>query len=482
MSVSVVISRLVEIFDHLLLFAQNEVGKTEMRIEAVLLLCCKGSFTVKGSLHPMIPMSEEITVSEPVGEQADPQREDGCCRAGDHGRTKRDSGTNRDSSRRRFLSLVAGSTAVSLAGCQGDQSSDDSDQSEERNQTDDRQRTDTTGREFDPFDEAMNGYIDDLDIPGGVLGVARNGEVVLQRGYGWVDDATDTETPPDALARIASISKSLTKAAVGELAANGRLSPADSAIDYLDIEPPDGAPADERFGDITIQQLVDHESGLPASRVPDDPAFRPRQVADTLDLDTPPDSGDFVRYLLDRPLAYEPGTDSRYSNSGYAVLGHVVAGAADQPYHRYLEEAVLPAPADIGLARTDPDEREPRELSYHSAATAPTALSPDSDREVPLPDGGFLVEMLGGAGGHYSSTRALLAFMQEYWIYFGRPRSESVPVDDPAAIGSLPGSYAVAFHQGPVDVVALFNRRVPGQSDQIIDRLRTAVGEIDWPR
>jgi CubicO group peptidase (beta-lactamase class C family) len=412
------------------------------------------------------------------------------------------SSTGEARSRRRFLQTTACASAALLAGCLdgsgGDgqpadepEGNDSGDGNENPGNTDpgagsgidaEIPVTGTDVPALRPLDEAMIGYMTDLGVEGGALGVARNGEVVLRRGYGWADDPETTATPPDALVRIASISKTLTKAAVYELEASGRLSRADRALDHLPIEPPGGEPADERFAEVTVQQLLDHEGGLPRSRAPDDPVFRPRQVADALGLDAPPDSADFVRYLLDRPLAYEPGTDSRYSNSGYAVLGHVVAGAAGHPYQSYLEEAVLPAPEDIGIARTDPDERPPREVAYHSPATAPTALDLDSDREVPLPDGGFLVEMLGGAGGHYGSTSALLAFMDEYWVFFGQPRSASVPVEDPAALGSLPGSYAVAFHQGPVDVVALFNRRVPSRSEGILTRLRTAVEEIEeWP-
>jgi CubicO group peptidase (beta-lactamase class C family) len=338
--------------------------------------------------------------------------------------------------------------------------------------------TGETVSELSPLDEAMSGYMSDLGIEGGALGLARNGEVIFERGYGWSDDTRTTAVLPDALFRIGSLSKSLTRATLYELETNDELSGPDRALDHLDIKPPAGEPHDERFADITVEQLIQHQGGLPGSHTEGDPVFLPRLVAHDLDIDSPPDSEDMVRYLLDQSLAYEPGTDTRYSNAGYVVLGHIIESVTGQSYQSYLETAVLPEPADVGLARTDPADREPREVDYHAPGTARTALDLDSEREVPYPDGGFLVELLGAAGGHYSSTRALLAFMNEYWIFFGEPRNVDVP-KEPRALGSLPGSYAAAFHRDGVDVVALFNRRRSERSEEIFDRLHGALDNIE---
>lgn len=407
-------------------------------------------------------------------------------------------------SRRRALQLASVGT-VALAGCLGD--GDDDEPDEEQTDGDDAGESDEanpgietelpiTGQQVPAlagFDETMVSFIEEFEIGAGALGVARDGEVVLERGYGWADEAETTETAPDSFFRIGSISKSLTRAAVYELVEGSELSYEEPVLPLLSVDPPGGEPADERFGEITVRDLVDHRAGLTPSRNPEfeDPVFVPRAVADHLDLDSPPTTGDFVRYLLDQKLEYDPGTPGEaltfdpYSNAGYVVLTHIVESVTGQSYQSYLESTVLPAPEEVGVARAAPAQRHPREVSYHSPRQYPTALDPDSDGEVPWADGGFLLEPIAGAGGHYASTRGLLAFMQEYWAFFGEPRANEVDVDSPAALGSLPGTLALAYHYDDnTEIVALFNRRPANPQEwggilQSLDRAGAAVEE--WP-
>ena len=50
-----------------------------------------------------------------------------------------------------------------------------------------------------------------------------------------------------------------------------------------------------------------------------------------------------VRYSLGRPLEYAPGTQARYSNAGYVVLGEIVAHLGGPPYEEYVTRQVLAA-------------------------------------------------------------------------------------------------------------------------------------------
>jgi N-acyl-D-amino-acid deacylase len=65
-----------------------------------------------------------------------------------------------------------------------------------------------------PFDDEMLAYMRARHIPGGALAVSRGGKLVLSRGYGWADKEARVQVAPDALFRIASISKPITSAAV----------------------------------------------------------------------------------------------------------------------------------------------------------------------------------------------------------------------------------------------------------------------------
>ena len=343
------------------------------------------------------------------------------------------------------------------------------------------------------FDETMVSFMEEFEIDAGALGVARDGEVVLERGYGWADEAETTQTAPDSFFRIGSISKSLTRAAVYELVEGGELSYEEPVLSLLAVEPSGGEPADERFSEITVRDLVDHRAGLTPSGNPEfeDPVFAPRAVANHLNRDSPPTTEDFVQYLLDQELVYDPGTPAEeltfnpYSNAGYVVLTHAIESVTSQSYQSYLESTVLPAPDEVGVARADPTQRHPREVSYHSPRQYPTALDPDSDEEVPWADGGFLLEPMAGAGGHYASTKGLLAFMRQYWVFFGEPRANEVDTDSPAALGSLPGTLALAYHYDDnTEIVALFNRRPanPREWSGILRSLDAAGAAVEeWP-
>ena len=68
-----------------------------------------------------------------------------------------------------------------------------------------------------------------------------------------------------------------------------------------------------------------------------------------------------VRLVADRPLEFEPGSETEYSNTGYQVLGLVVEAVTQQPLAQALQDRVF-APlhmADTSLGRGGPpDERD----------------------------------------------------------------------------------------------------------------------------
>lgn len=420
--------------------------------------------------------------------------------------------------RRSVVKLAAGTIPLVLAGCLSDdgEATDDgpeTDGADEVDGTDDgavtdppddgdddpHRERDDTGRDDNgdgdpelpvtgeavpalaPLDEAMLEYMDNLDLTAGALGVVRDGELVLERGYGWADADRTAATPPDALFRIGSISKTFTSAAIHRLVREDELDYDDAVLSLLDVDPPSGDPDDDRFDEITVQHLLDHRGGLTPAGTPEDPVFDIRGIVEIFELDRRPTREDVIRYILDRPLETDPGSAEAYSNAGFVLLGGVIETVSDTGYQAYLEEHILPATDDIGVASADPDDRHPREVHYRSRETVPTALAPGSDEEVPIADGGFLLAPIAPAGGHYAATHALLSFMQEYWVFTGEPRSDEA--FDLAAAGSIPGTFAFAHQRSDgIDLVCLFNGRDLVASGRIADRLDAAIEDVDeWP-
>lgn len=174
-------------------------------------------------------------------------------------------------------------------------------------------------RQPDPLAGAMHEYLSraaGAGFSGSVL-VARGGDVVLHRAYGWADP--DGGVPVDTAMPfyVASLSKGFTAAAILRLEMEGRLSTAESIAQWLP-----GVPQDKRG--ITLHHLLTHTSGVR------DPADGPALGRDA-----------FVAAVLALPARSAPGERYGYSNTGYSLLAAVVEIASGRPFAEYLRDAVF---------------------------------------------------------------------------------------------------------------------------------------------
>src|SRR5207253_2962839 len=60
-----------------------------------------------------------------------------------------------------------------------------------------------------------------------------------------------------------------------------------------------------------------------------------------------------IAFTMRVPLDFDPGTDSKYSNFGYIVLGEVIATVSGRPYEEYVRDEVL-KPMGVSQARLHP--------------------------------------------------------------------------------------------------------------------------------
>jgi CubicO group peptidase (beta-lactamase class C family) len=192
------------------------------------------------------------------------------------------------------------------------------------------------GAGLEGLDRAVLRVMQEHHIPGASLAVARNGALVLAKGYGWADEKAREPVRPRTLFALASVSKSLTAATVLKLADLGRLDLDARAFDFLsDLEPLTGEKADPRLKSITVRQLLIHAGGWDRRKSGDPNGFSDR-VAAKMGVSPPIGPRQLARYMLGRPLDFDPGTESQYSNFGYIVLGLVIEKVTGKPY----EEAV----------------------------------------------------------------------------------------------------------------------------------------------
>jgi CubicO group peptidase (beta-lactamase class C family) len=225
-------------------------------------------------------------------------------------------------------------------------------------------------------------FMEERGIACGSLAVARDGRLVLARGYTWSAGVVPS-TQPASLFRTASVTKPITAAAVLRLVQDGRLRPADRVAGILALD----TSADPRLGDVTVLRLLQHLGGWDRD-VSGDPMFDDLAIASALGRRLPIGQDDIVRYASRRRLDHAPGTAFAYSNYGYLLLGKIIEKVTGTPYERYVLETVL-APVGIGRMRLGRTLlRVPGEVPYYSQYKGVTVMDP-SGAQVPAPYGSF---------------------------------------------------------------------------------------------
>src|SRR5262245_31604813 len=90
---------------------------------------------------------------------------------------------------------------------------------------------------LDPFDTLMTSFVKENKVPGASLAVTRQGKLVYARGFGYADVDQKEPVQPDALFRIASVSKPITGVAVMQLAEKQKLKLDDKVMDLMKVTP-----------------------------------------------------------------------------------------------------------------------------------------------------------------------------------------------------------------------------------------------------
>ncbi len=240
---------------------------------------------------------------------------------------------------------------------------------------------------------AADAYLRELardDRFAGVALIAKDGEPFFEKAYGLADRDLGVANRADTKFNIGSINKIFTQVAIAQLAAGGKLSLADTIRKHIPDYP---SPVADR---ITIQQLVTMSSGL-------GDFFGPRY--DAIPKDRLRTLADFLPLFVDQPLLFEPGTDRRYSNAGYIVLGLIVEKASGEPYHDYIHDHVF-RPAGMKDSGAYPQDSvvPNRAVGYTHEGEKGPGPQPPHVNIYSLP------ARSSSAGGGYATARDLLAF------------------------------------------------------------------------
>jgi CubicO group peptidase (beta-lactamase class C family) len=329
------------------------------------------------------------------------------------------------------------------------------------------------------IDEALLELLDSHDVGGATVAVNYGGEFVHSRGYGWRDREREEAVAPDALMRIASVTKPITAAAIRRLDSEGEIDLDEPALDLIDVEPRGDDP-DDQLAEVTVGHLLDHQGGWDRDAT-FDPLFQPVEIAEELDLDRPPEPREIAEFTLGRPLQFDPGTQRVYSNFGYLLLGLLIEDVTGESYDEYVREAVLdPVGAEeVYPARNLPEDRPDDEVAYDDGRSCYNAVELDRDDGVTCADGGIDVEAMDAAAGLVASAPAVARFTAAYELD-GTERS-GAPSQRRTTHGWFTDGTSAVARQGPdeIDVVVLCNSRVP--TEELDDAIDAAIDRVEWP-
>jgi len=199
-----------------------------------------------------------------------------------------------------------------------------------------------TGGHAHSIQDGMQSLIHAHEIPGVVTLVASRTGITHFAAQGHADTNHRVPMRQDAIFAIASMSKPITGTSVMMLQDEGKLSINDPVAKYI---PQLGKLrlADGRPGEVTLKHLMTHTSGMGEATTQES------EAAKTL--------ADLIEPFAAKPLAFEPGTQWKYCQSGINSLCRVVEVVSGMPFADFLERRLF---APIGMKTTTfyPTERQ----------------------------------------------------------------------------------------------------------------------------
>ena len=178
------------------------------------------------------------------------------------------------------------------------------------------------------IDSHLQPYLEIGHLSGTIL-VARGDEVLYHRSFGLADQELNVTNTLNTRFGVGSVNKPMTIVILARLIEDDKVKLSDRLAQY--------APAFPRGGDITVEHLLNHSSGIA------------HRVTSELDETRPQNAASMLALAAKSELVFEPGSDSVYSSAGFSVLARVLEIASGESYSQLLDRYVL-KPA--GMAAT----------------------------------------------------------------------------------------------------------------------------------
>ncbi|WP_258098975.1 serine hydrolase domain-containing protein [Marinoscillum pacificum] len=177
----------------------------------------------------------------------------------------------------------------------------------------------------DTVQEQLNEAVDH-GFDGVIAYVDQTGKPPQYVAAGWHNKEKQIPAKPDALFKIASISKLYDAVAVTKLVDAGRLSLDKTVADYF----PELVGRIEHADKITLRLMIQHRSGMP--NFTDTPNF---WAAPTQSFE------ESLALILDKPANFKPDEDYEYCNTNYLLINKIMDDELGYPNFQFIKEEIL---------------------------------------------------------------------------------------------------------------------------------------------
>jgi CubicO group peptidase (beta-lactamase class C family) len=286
----------------------------------------------------------------------------------------------------------------------------------------------------------------------GVVLIARDGNPIFQKACGYASKRFHVPNRVDTKFNLGSINKAFTTVAILQLIEKGKLSIDDPIGMYLDVFP-------EKIAEkVTIRHLLNMRSGW--GDYWSTPTFK-QEISRIRTV------SQYMDFIKDMPLDFEPGTNFQHSNTGFDVAGAIIERVTGMDYYDYVRSNIY-EPA--GMDSTDCFHKDG---PVENLAVGYTNMNPnDPDGTGYAWENTYLMPPRGNpTGGGYSTAEDMLKFSQALKnqkllskemvnFYFnrldGEPEKAPAPNGSYRAAGAAPGINAflvIDFDSGLTFVV-----------------------------
>src|ERR1700739_1657723 len=236
------------------------------------------------------------------------------------------------------------------------------------------------------FDGILPLQLERSDIAGASVLVMKDGDVLLQKGYGYADvESKKPVDPTSTIFRLASISKLFTWVSVMQLEEQGKLNLDTDVNQYLDfqIRPAFNKP-------VTLRNLMTHTAGF-------------EETLDDIIITNPKQAVSLRDYVIaNQPMRiYPPGVIPAYSNYGVGLASYIVQRTSGEPFEQYVQEHIF---GPLGMTHS----------SFYQPLQKPLVQLPSEGyrSNTTKPPVGFEIFNPVGAGGISSSAADMGRFGQ----------------------------------------------------------------------